>query len=87
MSIPLGAPEALDQEHLVIRARLLEIASALDRIGRAAGDVAGDRRVHKIRQAIDVLTSSTNDRAEQIQLIFSREYDHDWQQQFGVSSG
>ena len=73
------AVDVLDQEFLVVRARLLEIAAALDRVGRATGSVADDPRALAIRQALDVLASTQPDRAEQIQLIFSREYDDHWQ--------
>ena len=73
------AVDVLNQEFLVVRAKLLEIAAALDRVGRAAGSVADDPRALAICQALDVLVSTQPDRAEQIQLIFSREYDDTWQ--------
>ena len=78
MSCCSHAVDVLDQEFLVVRARLLEIAAALDRMGRAAGSVADDPRALAIRQALDILANMQSDRAEQIQLIFSREYDDAW---------
>ncbi len=74
------AVDVLDQEFLVVRAKLLEIAAALDRVGRAAGSVADDPRSLAICQALDVLVSTQPERAEQIQLVFSREYDDQWQE-------
>ena len=40
MSLPLSAPEVLSREFLEIRAKILEIAAAFDRLERAAGDVS-----------------------------------------------
>jgi hypothetical protein len=79
MPIPLDAPEVLDREFLEIRARLLHIAASLDRLDRADGDVAGDPRLEKIRQSLAILAREEADRAEKIQLLFSRPYEADWQ--------
>lgn len=84
MPIPLDAPEVLDREFLEVRARLLQLAAALDRLNRAAGDVSNDPRLDKIRRALGVLESSHGDRAERLQLIFSRPYEADWQAKFGL---
>jgi hypothetical protein len=62
-----------------MRARLLEIAATLDRIDRAGGASDQDVRVELLRQAIATLLRPDDDRAEQIQLLFSRPYDDDWQ--------
>ena len=37
MSHPLSAGQTLDREFLAIRARLIDVAAALDRIDRAKG--------------------------------------------------
>jgi hypothetical protein len=79
MPSPLAAPELFEREFLEIRARLLHLASSLDRIGRAEGTVDGDPRLDKIRQGLAVLSDGKPDRAERIQMIFSRAYDADWQ--------
>jgi len=84
MPIPLDAPTVLDREFLEIRAKLLEVAAALDRMSRADGRVDDDRRMKAIREALDVLRGETTDRAEQIQLLFSREYDDQWQDKFDL---
>jgi hypothetical protein len=78
------AAVVFDQELLPIRAKLLEIAAALDRVDRARGTVASDPRRTQVQAAIQVLLRPEDDRAEQIQLIFSRPYDDDWQKQFGI---
>ena len=84
MPIPLDAPEVLDREYLLVRAKLLEIAAAFDRISRADGAVQGDRRMRMIHEALEVLQQGQSDRAEQIQLIFSLNYDDQWQENFGL---
>lgn len=78
MPIPLDSPELLDREFLEIRARLLHVAASLDRIDRAEGSVAGDSRLELIRKALAILTAPDVDRAETIQLLFSRPYDAHW---------
>jgi hypothetical protein len=78
MPIPLDAPEVLDREFLEIRARLLHIAASLDRLDRADGNCAGDPRLEKIRASLAILADDDANRAEKIQLLFSRPYDAHW---------
>jgi len=78
------ASAVFEQEYLPIRAKILEIASALDRLDRADGSIDADPRRGQIRAAIESLLSPDDDRAEQVQLIFSRPYDDEWQDKFGV---
>ncbi|HUY89941.1 MAG TPA: hypothetical protein VMV10_14490 [Pirellulales bacterium] len=82
MPIPLDAPEVLNREFLEVRAKILEIAAALDRLDRAAGSVEGDQRLARIRQGLAMLTADRSDRAEQVQLIFSLAYEEGWRKQF-----
>jgi hypothetical protein len=76
--------EVLDQEFLPVRAKILEVAAALDRMDRASGSVASDSRRAQMHAAIQVLLRPEDDRAEQIQLIFSRTYKDDWREKLGV---
>ena len=76
----------LDAEFLSIRAKLLEIAATLDRLDRAEGATESDPRRARIRQGIDLLTGSTAERAEQIQLLFSRPYEDDWRDYLGMTN-
>jgi hypothetical protein len=80
----MSAPAVLNREFLEIRAKLLELAASFDRLDRGDGSVADDPRMSRIRRALEVLQGDAPDRAEQIQLIFSREYDDDWRRQFGL---
>ena len=75
----------LDAEFLLIRAKILEIAASLDRIDRAEGALADDSRISQIRSALDLLGEHQSDRAEQIQLVFSREYDSRWEEVFAAT--
>lgn len=78
---PLPAKTALDSYFLDARARLLDLAAILDRIGRGtgAGGVAEDPRLAKIREALEVLGDESGGRAERLQKIFSLDYDPAWE--------
>jgi hypothetical protein len=73
-----SAVAVLDREFLTIRAKILEIAAGLDRIERAQGDPAADPRWSQLRQAIEILTQGSSDRAERVQMHFSLPYDENW---------
>ncbi len=91
MTSPLTAQETLDREFLLIRAKLLEIAAALDRVQRGSGSsVDDDSRLAQIDQAIRILRAPENadaaDRAHAIQLVFSLPYSESWRDQFQMTS-
>jgi hypothetical protein len=77
---PLPAARALDQYFLEARARLLDLAAILDRIGRGAdrGTAENDSRTSKLEKALEVLASEAPNKAELIQQLFSLEYDPNW---------
>ena len=81
----LSAPEVLNREFLEIRGKILELAAAFDRLQRADGAVDEDPRLARLREALSVLLESSPDRAEQVQMIFSRAYEDDWQAKFKVA--
>ena len=78
---PLPANKALDSYFLDARARLLDLAAILDRIGRGAGaaGMADDPRLMRIRQALEVLGDESGGRAERVQKLFSLDYDPAWE--------
>jgi hypothetical protein len=82
----MNSKEILDREFLEIRAKILEVGAALDRIDRAAGDVSKEPRLGLIEEAIQILSVGDLHRAERIQLLFSREYDDNWQDKFELTS-
>ena len=67
----LTKPQLLDRELLGIRARLIDLAAALDRIDRGQGSAAGDLRVEQIRRSLHTLLREAPSRAEEVQKIFS----------------
>jgi hypothetical protein len=82
----MNSQQVLDREYLEIRGKILEVAASLDRLERAAGDVAQDPRMTLIQQGLQI-TLQSNDaqgdsRAKQIQLLFSREYADSWRKEF-----
>ncbi len=76
--------EVFEQEFLPIRAKLLEVAASLDRLDRASGSLQSEARRKQIYSAIEVLLRPEEDRAEQVQLIFSRPFEDDWREKLGV---
>jgi hypothetical protein len=76
--------DVFEQEFLPVRAKILEVAAALDRLDRATGSLTSDSRRAEIQAAIQVLLRPEDDRAEQIQLIFSRSYENDWREKFDI---
>ena len=74
----MSAEQIFERWFLETRSKLLDIAANLDRIDRAPGGRIDDPRRVGIEEALRVLLGPGPDRAERIQLIFSREYDADW---------
>ena len=78
--MPLRAREHLDREFLSIRAALLDIAAALDRIerGDGAATIFADPRHTSLLQAASILTDRRPDRAKRIQMLLSDAYSPTW---------
>lgn len=76
--------QVFDDEFLGLRAKVLELAAALDRVDRAAGPPVEDEKMRKLRAAMETLLRPDAHRAEQIQLLFSRPYRDDWRQSMDV---
>lgn len=81
---PMAAEQVLQREFLELRAKVLELAASLDRMDRGDGELPADGRMDAIRQALQVLMAAGPDRAEKVQLVFSRDYDPSWPSQLGV---
>ena len=82
----MNAAQVLEREFLDVRAKILEIAASLDRIDRSEGDVTGDSQRQLLDRGIAFLESDQANRAEQVQLLFSKEYNDDWQNEFEMKS-
>jgi hypothetical protein len=72
--------QVLNRYFLEMRCKVLEVAASLDRLDRseANGAGSGDPRIDKLKQAFRVLLDDRPDRAERVQMIFSRDYDPNW---------
>jgi len=86
MTSSMTAQQVLNREFLEIRAKILELAASFDRLDRSGGSVIDDPRMLRIREALDVLLGTELDRAEQVQLIFSRPYEKSWPEKFGLNT-
>lgn len=85
MATQLSAKETFDREFLEIRCKILELAAAFDRLDRGEGGAPTERRLEQIRAALAVLLEDQADRAERVQMIFSRAYETSWQQSFKLA--
>ena len=70
------AAEIFEQEFLDIRHRLIDIASALDRIerGQDATAIESDPRLAQLHQSAGILSDHQPSRTERVQMVFSDEY-------------
>lgn len=84
MSSPAVASEVLNREFLEIRARILELAAALDRIDRADASVKSDARHVRIERGLAALADTGPARAERVQMIFSLDYEDGWRAKFDI---
>jgi hypothetical protein len=78
------AEQVLQQEFLLARAKILELAATLDRIDRAGGNVGQHPQMQLLRRGFELLSGDEKERAQQVQLLFSREYSADWRQTLKV---
>ena len=79
-----SAEQVLQRELLPVRAKILEIAASLDRVQRAEGSTPAGTELDTIRMAINTLLDDQPGRAERVQILFSREYEANWREGFGI---
>jgi hypothetical protein len=84
MSAPASAPDVLAREFLEMRAKILELAAALDRIDRADGSVDAEPSRALIERGLTALSGAGCGRAERVQLIFSRPYQDGWRKEMAI---
>ncbi len=75
------AAEVLEQEFLLIRAKILEIAAKLDRLDRAEGS-ANDAQLRQVQAGLKILQETEPGRAERVQLAFSLDYEDGWREKY-----
>ncbi len=83
MAATKSTTNIMDREFLELRARILELAASFDRMDRAQLP-SDEPRLERLRQGLQILLSDAPNRAEQVQLLFSRTYDENWRQTFGL---
>lgn len=91
MSEP-GSYHVLEREYLEARARILELGAIFDRIDRGPMVNSDDPRLAKLREGIRCVLAelpagqvgSSASRAEQIQRVFSRDYQENWRERFEI---
>ena len=86
MAFAGSRPPQLEREFLPVRAKILEIAAALDRIQRAGEADTDAPQWQQLRAGIQLLESAEPQRAEEVQLLFSRPYQEQWRESFGLPS-
>jgi len=84
MTTPMPAKDVLSREYLEIRAKILELAASFDRLDRG-GKVFNDPRIELIQKALATLNFETTERAEKVQMIFSREYESKWREKYQLT--
>lgn len=95
------AQQILQEEFLITRAKLIEVAAVLDRIDLASRDasqgdlaakqggkaeVTANPKWELIQSALSILKDDQVDKAKRIQELMSRPYDPDWRDKFQLSS-
>lgn len=77
-SVVKTGAQVLDDRHLEIRARILELAAELDRVDRGGG-ATKDPRMDLIHSGIRILLDGPpSAKAEKVQLLFSDAYEPGW---------
>jgi hypothetical protein len=88
------ARQILQEEFLIARARILELAAIFDRIDRAAQDDDGSgpaeefekarHQLELLTRAVAILQDSDSQRASRVQSLMSRPYDPNWREQWTI---
>ena len=82
--MPRTATEVVSQEFLQTRAKILELAAFFDRLNQPLQGPAEQRQVTLLQQACEILNDDSPDKAARVQLLFSRQYQPSWREEFGI---
>ena len=55
----------------------------VDRVDRGDG-AASQEQLELIHEGLSILSENDPNRAERVQLLFSREYSNEWRNEFGI---
>ncbi len=88
-----SAQQILQEEFLIARAKILELAAIFDRIDRATSESpAGSnedlekskRQLELLAKGVAILQDSEPQRASRVQALMSRPYDPNWREQWTI---
>ena len=82
----MNSSQILEREFLEIRAKILSLAASLDRIDRADGDVSHEQNMINIRKGLEIACEKQPNRAERVQLLFSRDYQEHWAREYQLEA-
>ncbi len=82
--MPRTATEILSQEFLLTRAKILEVAAFYDRLGQFPDGAPSPQQLELLSAACRILTDDQSDKAARVQLLFSREFNPQWRDEFGI---
>lgn len=76
--------EILSQEFLQTRAKILEIAAFYDRLDMDELTESDGVALQLLVGGCAILNDNESNKAARVQLLFSRQYDAQWRQQFDI---
>ncbi len=87
------AQQILQDEFLLARARILELAAIFDRIDRAVSEISAcppqdldafKQKLNLLAEGVTILQESQPSRASRVQKLMSRPYDPTWREQWTI---
>lgn len=82
--MPRTPTDILSQEFLQTRAKVLELAAFYDRLAETGEGPADSRQIEMLHSACAILTDDQPNKAARVQLLFSRDYNPAWREEFGI---
>jgi hypothetical protein len=82
--MPRSPSEVLSQEFLQTRAKILELAAFYDRLQLSPENTADPQQLQLLHAACQILTDDQPEKAARVQLLFSRDYNPHWRDEFGI---
>ena len=83
-----SASSILEQEFLLTRAKILEVAAFFDRFTGAEAereeDSPDEEKLELLMGACRILTDSEESKAARVQLLFSRAYEEAWREKMSI---
>jgi hypothetical protein len=74
-----NAEQVVEQEFLVVRSKILEIAAFFDRLDDEQKlGASSETRLNLLREGCQILLDDDDDKAARVQLLFSRQFDPKW---------